>query len=133
MMKKWLALSLLCLALNANAIVDVKTAKTPVQKQHLGKITQFKGQLKGYQTVDHRFQVKKGQRLKIRLLSKNRFAYFSLYEPKNDEAIFTGAISGDQFKGVAKKSGEYRLRTYLVRAAARRNEVAKYRVDIIQN
>lgn len=133
MMKKWLALCLLGLALNANAIVDVKMAKAPVQKQHLGKITQFEGQLKGHQTVEHKFQVKQGQQLKVRLLSKNRFAYFNLYAPKNSEAIFTGFVSGEQFKGVAKKSGEYRIRTYLAKPAAIRKETAKYRLEILQN
>jgi hypothetical protein len=46
-------------------------------------------------------------------------------------AFFIGSTSGNQFEGVLPESGDYKIRVYMMRSAARRNEVANYRLEMI--
>lgn len=92
----------------------------------------FEGSIKGYQTADYPFSVEKGQNLHISMATFYPAAYFLVYSPENaEEALFNSALQGEQFEGIAQASGEYRVRIYMMRAQARRNEVAKYRLEII--
>ena len=50
---------------------------------------------------------------------------------KGNEAMFIGSTSGNQFEGSLPASGDYKLRVYMMRSAARRDEVAKYRLEMI--
>ncbi len=50
---------------------------------------------------------------------------------ETEAAMFVGSTSGDQFEGVLPESGDYRVRVYLMRNAARRDEVANYRLEMI--
>lgn len=93
----------------------------------------FSGTLKGYQTIERTIDLKQGDAFTIQLSSRNRFVYFNVYPPKSDEVLFTGIISGDHFQGIASQSGKYRLRTYLAKAAAIRQETADYRLIIRRN
>jgi hypothetical protein len=57
--------------------------------------------------------------------------YFNLLAPGQTEvAFFNGSINGNQFEGSLPANGEYRIRVYMIRSAARRNEVADYRLEI---
>nr|MCU0966938.1 hypothetical protein [Burkholderiaceae bacterium] len=42
-----------------------------------------------------------------------------------------GSINGNQFEGSLPANGEYRIRVYMMRSAARRNEMADYRLEVI--
>ena len=42
-------------------------------------------------------------------------------------------MSGDQFEGTLPAGGDYKIRVYLMRNAARRDETAKYRLEMIIN
>ena len=46
------------------------------------------------------------------------------------EAIYNGSINGNQYEGVSKKSRAYKARVYLMRSAARRNEIGKLQFEI---
>ena len=92
----------------------------------------IEGSIKGYQIVDYILNVKEGQHMNVSMSTKNGANYFNILEPGETEvAIFVGSSSGNQFEGVTKKSGDYKIRVYLMRSAARRNEVAKYRLEMI--
>jgi hypothetical protein len=74
---------------------------------------------------------RKGQSANISLGSKNSSAYFNLIAPgETDAAIFNSSNEGNQFEGKLPKTGDYKVRVYLMRNAARRNEVANYSLDI---
>jgi hypothetical protein len=45
--------------------------------------------------------------------------------------MFIGSTSGKQFEGMLPASGDYKVRVYLMRNAARRDEVANYRLEMI--
>lgn len=88
--------------------------------------------IRGYETVDYLLRVQSGQSMNISMASDNGANYFNLMEPgEENTAIHTGSIAGNQFEGTTAKSGEYRIRVYLMRSAARRNETASYRLEMI--
>lgn len=85
----------------------------------------------GRQTVDYVIGARQGQQLKLRMATQNPSAYFNLLAPGEREVgFYNGSISGNQYEDKVAVSGDYRVRVYLMRSAARRNETAKYRLDI---
>lgn len=88
------------------------------------------GKIKGYQTVDYRVQAKAGQSLVATFRPDKLSAYFNVLPPGSDEAMFVGSSSGSQFEARLAVTGEYTIRVYLMRNAARRNESAKYTLNI---
>lgn len=92
----------------------------------------IEGQITGRETVDYLLNVRSGQYLNVSMATDNTSNYFNIMEPgEKYEAIFIGSSSGNQFEGTAAKSGDYRIRVYLMRSAARRDETANYRLEII--
>jgi hypothetical protein len=93
--------------------------------------TTIQGTIKGYQIVDYIVNAKQGQTMNVSMATKNTATYFNILEPGQTEvAIFNGSINGNQFEERLKKSGNYRIRVYMMRSAARRNEVANYRLEM---
>ena len=45
--------------------------------------------------------------------------------------MFNGSMAENQYEGTLPASGDYKVRVYLMRSAARRDEVAKYRPEMI--
>ena len=88
------------------------------------------GSITGDQTSEYPLSIKQGQAMNITLTSANKDAHFNLLPPKGEDAVHNGTVSGDQYTGVAKQSGEYRVRVYLLNAAAKRGETAKYNLKI---
>ncbi|MFM8294299.1 MAG: hypothetical protein ACKN9E_07105 [Microcystaceae cyanobacterium] len=91
----------------------------------------IKGSIKGDQSVDYVINARKNQSANISLGSKNSSIYFNILAPgEKDVAMFNGSVNGNQFEGTLPQSGDYKVRVYLMRSAARRNEVANYTLDI---
>jgi hypothetical protein len=90
------------------------------------------GTIKGYESIDYVVGAKQGQYMNVSLGTKHTATYFNILEPgKADEAFFIGSTSGNQYEGTLPSSGDYKIRVYMMRSAARRNEVANYRLEII--
>jgi hypothetical protein len=94
--------------------------------------TTIEARVKGDQTIDYVLGASAGQVMKIAFSPDNPRAYFNVLQPGTEEAIFVGQnmADGNRFETALPASGDYLIRVYLVRAAARRNEVANYRLDI---
>lgn len=88
------------------------------------------GNLHGYDTVDYVLGARAGQTLSVRLQPTNASAYFNVTKQGADEALFIGSTSGDQFTGRLPSNGDYVVRVYLMRNAARRDEHANYTLTI---
>ena len=88
------------------------------------------GHISGSETREYPVNIKQGQAVNVLLSSANKNTHFNLLPPKGEEAVHNGTVSGNQYTGVAKHSGEYRVRVYLLDAAAKRNETAKYNLKI---
>lgn len=91
----------------------------------------LKGSIKGYKIVDYKLGAKAGQTMKAHLKTSNSASYFNVLPPgSNDVAIFIGSTSGNEWTGSLPSDGEYTVRVYLMRSAARRNETANYTLTV---
>jgi hypothetical protein len=89
------------------------------------------GRIKGYQSVDYLIGARKGQSANISLATPHGATYFNILAPGQTEvAFFNGSMSQNQFEGVLPEDGTYRVRVYMMRSAARRNETANYRLEV---
>ena len=89
----------------------------------------------GYESVLYRVGAESGQRMKVRLEPSNAATYFNVYVPgrgPGEEALVNSQFMGPMvpdlniFDGVLPISGEYTVSVYMMRSAARRNEVSNY-------
>ncbi|WP_276391965.1 hypothetical protein [Eudoraea chungangensis] len=86
----------------------------------------------GEKIIDYLLNVKKGQYLNISMATDNRANYFNIMEPnEGNRAIFNGSIGENMFEGIAEASGDYTIRVYLMRSAARRLERANFRLELV--
>ena len=90
----------------------------------------IEGSITGKDPVDYLLNVRKGQYMNVSMASENGGVYFNIMEPDAQyEAIHIGSAAGNQFEGVMNKSGDYRVRVYLMKGA--RNSVANYTLEMI--
>jgi hypothetical protein len=90
-----------------------------------------KGTIQGDQTVDYKLRARAGQTMSVKLVTRNGANYFNVLPPgSNDVAIFVGSTDGNEWTGTLPSDGEYTLRVYLMRSAARRNEAAPYTLTV---
>ena len=90
------------------------------------------GTIGGDQSVDYLLGAAKGQAANISLATRNTATYFNILAPGETEvAFFNGSVNGNQFEGTLPATGDYRIRVYMMRSAARRNETANYRLEMI--
>lgn len=92
--------------------------------------TSLDGQIKGTEIVDYLIGAAAGQRLKIDFSTDNLSAYFNLLPDSDPTALHIGSVSGNSYDGTLLNSGDYRIRVYLMRNAARRGEVANYTIAL---
>ena len=117
-------------------ILPLLRAQTPIRSEKVefaegssSKVIQ--GTIKGDETVDYVVHATAGQSMKVALKSNNGANYFNVLPPgESDVAIFVGSTSGDSYEGVLPAAGDYKIRVYLMRSAARRNEKASYSLTV---
>ncbi|HRH76234.1 MAG TPA: hypothetical protein PK129_02715 [Cellvibrionaceae bacterium] len=91
----------------------------------------IKSMIKGDQTIDYTLRARAGQTMSVTLATRNGSNYFNVLPPgSNDEALFVGSSDGNKWTAALPADGEYKLRVYLMRNAARRNEVANYTLTV---
>lgn len=88
------------------------------------------GSLKGDQTVDYLLGARAGQTMRVNLKTSNGACYFNVLPPGSEAAIAIGANLGNQWSGTLPTNGDYRIRVFLMRSAARRHETANYTFSV---
>jgi hypothetical protein len=114
-------------------VAAVAQAPIHTQKVQFAKGTSsatLKGTMKGDNTYDYVVRAAASQTMTVTMTTSNKSAYFNVNPPGEDAAIFIGSTSGDRFEGKLTASGDYTIRVYLMRNAARRNESANYTLKI---
>jgi hypothetical protein len=87
--------------------------------------------IKGYETVDHLVGARAGQRMVVSLATQHGATYFNVMAPGETEvAMFNASLNGNRFEGELRASGNYTIRVYMMRSAARRNEGARYTLTV---
>jgi hypothetical protein len=89
-----------------------------------------KGAISGDRIVDYTLRAKAGQTMKVALKTSHASNYFNLLPPGSEAALANGSVSGNDWSGTLPVDGEYTLRVYLMRSAARRNETAHYTLTV---
>jgi len=119
----------LFLSIGAAAATDLRSERVQFERGSSG--TTINATIEGRETVDYLVNARAGQTLAVKLDSKSSAIYFNVIPPDaEDEAVFAGSTSGNSYEGGLDLDGDWKIRVYLVRAAARRNESALYSLKI---
>ncbi len=80
-------------------------------------------------TIEYVLGARQGQSMNVSMASDNGANFFNIIAMgKENEAMFVGSSARNQFEGTLPASGDYEVRVYLMRSAARRDEIANYRL-----
>jgi hypothetical protein len=106
--------------------------KEPVHFDKGATSATIRGRITGYETVDYVVRAKAGQTLAVTFKTSNRMAYFNVLPPGSETALFVGSMdaTGEHYEGKLPADGDYAIRVYQMRAAARRKESATYALDV---
>ena len=108
---------------------DIRTERVHSKKGTNSAVV--KASIKGYETVDYVLGARVGQHMNASLATKHGATYFNILTPgKNEVAMFNASVSQNQYDGALPASGDYKIRVYMMRSAARRNEVASYTLTV---
>jgi hypothetical protein len=90
----------------------------------------IKGRIQGDAMVDYQVRAGAGQTIAVTLKPSNPQNYFNVLPPgSGGEAMFVGSMGGD-YSGVLPTDGDYLIRVYLMRPAARRGESSDYSLSV---
>jgi hypothetical protein len=90
----------------------------------------IRSSLEGYDMNTYRLGASAGQTLSVTFTPSNSSCYYNVEAPGADEALFNGSESGDAYSGVLPYDGDYQVKVYLMRNAARRNETCKFSLTV---
>jgi hypothetical protein len=112
------------------AVADASIRQEKVQFATGASSAVIKGQLKGDAMVDYLVRAAAGQTLSVKLQKTNAQNYFNVMPPgSTGSAMFVGD-SGENYSGVLPTDGNYIVRVYLMRPAARRGESSNYELTV---
>lgn len=110
---------------------DVERIVKPVQFPQGKTSTTLQGSVKGYQTIAYRVPAAAGQTMEINFSSSHLSSYFNLIPPgSSSAAMVIGEFNDNRFKGLLPDDGVYTIQVFLMRSAARRNEVGKFTLSV---
>lgn len=92
--------------------------------------TVIDGSIRGYEITDYVLRAGAGQQMSVRMETSNPSSYFNVMIRDDPQAIFVGSIDGNEWTGTLPETADYRVRVYLMRNAARRDEIADYYLSI---
>jgi hypothetical protein len=90
----------------------------------------IKGQIKGDAGIDYVVRASAGQTLTVSLSPSNRSNYFNVLPPGSNDVAMYVAQDGQSYSGMLPADGDYTIRVYLIRAAARRNETSTFTLTV---
>ncbi|WP_170462391.1 SH3 domain-containing protein [Ruegeria arenilitoris] len=123
-------LTMLALGLSASQVAGQPIREERIQFAAGTTGTTFQGRIEGSEIIDYLLSASAGQQMQVTFTPDNPSAYFNLLPGSDPTALFNGSVEGNVYDGTLPASGEYRLRVYLMRSAARRNEAANYSMHI---
>lgn len=90
----------------------------------------IKGSISGRQTIDYTLRAKAGQTMTVTLASQHAGLAFNVLPPGSNDVAIADAIERQNWTGTLPTDGEYKIRTYLPRSAARRGEKASFTLTV---
>lgn len=86
------------------------------------------GKIRGYDVTKYALGAKTGQMVHILFRGDNGACYFNFMEAGASSAVHMGDVAGNEFSMRLKRSGDSHAEVYMMRSAARRNEVCNYTI-----
>ncbi|HEY9657283.1 MAG TPA: hypothetical protein V6C65_02380 [Allocoleopsis sp.] len=129
--------SLVLFGTPAVVISPIAVAQTPISTQRVqfapgATSATIEGSITGYEIIDYLVSATAGQAMNVSMATDNGANYFNILAPGETEvAMFNGSVNENQYEGSLPATGDYKIRVYQMRSAARRNEVANYRLEIV--
>lgn len=93
---------------------------------------EFEERITGDEFKDYLVSGNAGDVLNVTLSPSNLSNNFNIYPVGSAEAVFTGAVKGHYVRHQLANNGDYVVRVYLMRNAARRNESSDYKLTILK-
>lgn len=126
------ALASACLLASAGPSIAQDVVRTiPITFARGASSAAVVGSVRGYDSVDYTIRARAAQTLTVRMTTNNASSYFNLTAPGADAAMFNGSIDGNRVSTALPTTGTYTVRVYLIRAAARRGEVARFTLNVV--
>ncbi len=119
----------LCLTVAAPSRAEVIRTET-VAEAIAASGTVIEAALKGDETVDYVVSAAAGQVLSVDLSSTSPSLFFNILSQGAEEALFIGSTSGNVADILLPAAGNYVIRVYVMRNAARRDAGARYALGI---
>ncbi len=111
----------------AHAEADVRREAVAFDKRQPRTL---RGHVQGRESIDYIVAGKAGQMLTVALQTRHPSVFFNVLPPGSEAAIFIGSISGDRCETPLRQDGDFRIRVYLMRNAARRGQRADYALSV---
>lgn len=91
----------------------------------------IKGTIVGSNMIDYTVAGTAGKTLKVALKATSSSTYFNILAPgSQDEAIYNSSINGNVATQKIENTGEYKIRVYLFRNAARKGTKSVYTLTV---
>ncbi|MEO6104420.1 MAG: hypothetical protein ABIP44_12410 [Pseudoxanthomonas sp.] len=90
----------------------------------------FENAIDGFNDVSYVVAMRAGQSLQVSLGSNNISNCFDLYAPGATKPSYIGGDSGSTHRMLAKTAGDYVVKVFLLRLAARDNQSAQYSLEL---
>lgn len=127
----WLALvvAVVCAAALSLAREDIRQERVKFERG--ASSATIKGTIKGYETIDYLLGARAGQTMTVKMTTDKGANYFNILPPDTqDEAVYAGSTGDNKYEGRLDLDGDWKIRVYMMRSAARRNEVANYTLTV---
>ncbi len=117
----------------ASAVQAQDVQNKQVHFEHGADSAVIQGSITGYQSVNYLVSGKAGRSMAVAFTTDNNANYFNVYVPgkgPGDQAVFIGTQQGNRYERRLPADGEYTISVFLMRNAARRNERARFTLNI---
>lgn len=104
--------------------------RVAVTVQADGKPQVFEDSIIEYEAVSYVVPVRQGQTLRAVLASSNAANHFDIYAPDAAKPFYVGSESGNSHSLKVPSSGNYTVRVFLLRFAARDGQDARYELEL---
>lgn len=92
--------------------------------------TRIEDSIESFEAVSYVVRMRAGQTLQVTLASSNLANVFDIHAPDVPKPVFTGGESGNAARLQAKVAGDFVIRAYLLRFAARDGQSARYTLEV---
>ncbi len=96
-----------------------------------GKATRsFEDRISDFEAVSYVIPLRQGQSLHVVLATNNASNCFDIHAPNRPKPVYVGGDSGTDYKLLVQAPGDYIVRVFLLRLAARDGQSADYTLEL---